>query len=144
MRRLCLKYAALLIVTYFYSCNISSKGGDLYITNQTHPGTELVTIKILEHTNNQSAEKNIFSDYKEKFFYGGYSWYVYDIPDGMWDIYIEYYENGNFRNERESVFIDHESSGNKWVAIWLIDDNVYRIWTEQGGEQLNIKSSVFK
>ncbi len=62
-----------LVVFIFQSCNSTKKGGLLYITDETHSGTEIFTVKILEHTYNESTEKNIFSDYKEKISYGGYT-----------------------------------------------------------------------
>ncbi len=133
----------LLVLTSLSSCKLGSKGGLLYITDESRSGYELFTVKILEHTNNQSTEKNIFSNYKEKISYGGYIWYVFDIPEGTWDIYIEYYKNGDYRNEREEVYIEEDSSGNEWAAICLVDNNVYWIWTEQGSESLHLTSSLF-
>ncbi len=140
-----IKFITILLLVLFIlqSCDSIKKGGLIYITDDLHSGTEIFTVKILEHTYNESSEKNIFSDYKETIVYGGYTWYVYDIPNGSWDIYIEYYEDGDFMNERESVYIEGDSSGNEWAAIWLLDNNNYSVWTEQGSGNLNITSSMF-
>ena len=143
MSWLCSVFAALMIVTGFCSCNSSSIEGKLYITEQTNPGTEIITIKILEHTSDQSTEKNIFSEYKEKISYGDYTWFVYDIPNGTWDVYIEYYKDGDYRNEREEVYIEGDSSGNGWAAICLVDNYDYSVCTGQGKGELNITSSLF-
>ena len=126
------------------SCNFSKRLGKLYITDEFCSICEIFTVKILEHTYNESTEKNIFSDYSDKISYGGYTWYVYDIPEGTWDIYIEYYRNGEFYNERESVYIEDDSSENEWAAVWLLNDSEdYWIWTEQGSGSLNLTSSMF-
>ena len=143
MKRIQLLILFILVLTSLSSCKLGSKGGTLYITDETHSGIEIFTVKILEHTYNQSSGKNIFSEYKEKISYGGYTWYTYDIPNGSWDIYIEYYRDGDYSNEREEVYIERDSSANEWAAIWLVNDNVYWIWTEQGSGSLNLTSSLF-
>ena len=127
------------------SCDLVSKGGLLYITDQTNSEAELYMVKILERTYSSSSQKNIFSDYKEKISYGGYTWYVYDIPAGSWDIYLEYkLPADDYNNEREGVFIEGGSSGNEWAAIWLTELSSGDSYTaEQGGGELNITSSKF-
>lgn len=124
------------------SCELYSEGGTLYITDEIHKSAEIITVKILEHTNDESKEKNIFSDFKEIITFGSYSWYVYDIPEGTWDIYIEYYANSEFKNERECIYIEDGSSGNEWAAIWLVDNYDHSVYTEQGMGEINITSSL--
>lgn len=141
MKRIQLLILIILVITSLSSCKIGSKGGTLYITDETFPGAEISVVKILEHTYNQSTEKNIFSDYNEKISYGGYTWYAYDIPDGSRDVYIEYYKDGDFINEREEVYIEGGSSGNEWAAVWLLDYN--SVSTEQGSGSLSLTSSLF-
>ncbi len=140
------QYYLLLILSFVFilsSCD-KSGGGKIYVTDELCSTCEIFTVKILEHTYNESTEKNIFSDYSDKISYGGYTWYVYDIPEGTWDIYIEYYRNGEFYNERESVYIEDDSSGNEWAAVWLLNDSEdYWVWTEQGSGSLNLTSSMF-
>lgn len=133
----------LLVSISVNSCKSIKKGGTLYITDETHSRAEIFTVKILKHSCNQSSEKNLFSDYKEIIIYGSYNWYVYDIPEGAWDIYIEYYKDKEFQNEREYIYIEGDSSGNEWAAIWLVDNNDFSVWTEQGTGEINITSSLF-
>ncbi len=143
MKRLQVFMILLLVSISVNSCKSIKKEGNLYITDQTHSGADIFTVKILKHSCNQSSEKNIFSDYKEIITYGGYTWYVYDIPEGTWDIYIEYYEDYKFRNEREYVYINGDSSGNEWAAIWLVSNYDNSVRTEQGIGEINITSSLF-
>ncbi len=143
MRNLFTIVPVLLFIVCINSCENTSESGNLYITDQTYPGTEIITLKILKQTDNQSSEKNIFLDFKDKISYAGYSWYVYDVSEGSWDIYIEYYQNKEFRNERESIYIDGNSSGNAWAAFWPIDNTIYNIWTEQGSGDLKLTNSFF-
>ena len=145
MKRLFIILAGGFIILSLFSECKSSKSGKLYITDETYSPAEIFTVKILEHTYNESSEKNIFSDYSEKISYGGYTWYVYDIPEGTWDIYLEYYIDGDFNNERESVYIESGSSANEWAAVWLLDfaQTDYSVWKEQGSGAFTITSSMF-
>ena len=133
----------MLVFSSVNSCKSIKKGGNLYITDESINGADIFTVKILEHTCNQSGEKNLFSEYKEIIRYGCYNWYVYDISEGAWDIYIEYYKDKEFQNEREYIYIEGDSSGNEWAAIWLVDNNDFSVWTEQGTGEINITSSLF-
>lgn len=126
------------------TCNISSNYGKLYITDQTKPGSKIITVKILKHSSNQSSERNIIDEYTELISYREYNWYMYEIPEGLWDIYIEYYDEGKYKNNREEVFIQNDSSGLSWVAIWLIDNINNSVMTEQGKQNFNInKKELF-
>ena len=143
MGRIQILIILLFVLVCMNFCKSTNKGGNLYITDETHSGAEIFTVKILEHADNQSSEKNIFSEYKEIITYGGYNWYVYDITEGTWDIYIEYYKDKEYQNEREYIYIEENSSGNEWAAIWLVDNYDHSVRTEQGMGELNITSSLF-
>ena len=134
----------LLFFTNAISCITVSKGGKLFISDETHPGTEIFTIKILQHSCNQNSVNNGIDEYCEIIKYKGYHWYVFDIPNGTWDIYLEYYDDGDYRNEREEVNIKSDHSDQAWAAIWLVNNNHYSVWTEQGRGNLNITNALFE
>jgi len=141
------KYSYQLIIIVFVltssvSCNLKSTGS-LFITDETLSETEIITLKILEQNQNQLNEKNILSDYREVVSFGGYKWLAFDIPEGQWDVYIEYYTNGDFTNKREAIFIKGSKSDNEWVAVWFVNNFDLSVMTEYGKGDLNINSSLF-
>ena len=130
------------------SCKIEeNNNGLLYITDNTNSGAEIFNIKILQDSDNEVYARNVFPDYLRIIKYEEFVWYVYEIPSGSWEIYIEYYDKkGNFCNERQRVYITGNNKEREWAAIWLIDnskEHSHSIWTEHGNGELNITNSMF-
>lgn len=134
------KYIIIFVIFFAISCNEQHSNGVLYITEKTNPGAEIIKIKILENSENEAIKKNIFTNSKQIIRYKDFNWYKYEIPHGIYEIYIEYINsNGKFCNERIKVYINENQSENEWIAIWLM--NNCSVGSEQGNNKLNIKSS---
>ena len=134
----------LIALIFIFSCSSTPGEGRLYITDQTVSESEIITVKILENTSNQLNKRNILKEYDVIVSYAGFNWYLYTIPAGSHEVYIEYLIKGNYGNKRTEVIIQGDSSEIDWAAIWLVNGYENSVRIEQGKGELHIRSSLLK
>lgn len=124
---------ALSFVLVFCVC---CEQGKLYLTADTYPGMTIRQVSYGDPGFNAERAENISADYEETVEYGGYTWRVYNIPNGDWDIYVEWTGPGSCSdrcNEREGVYIEPGSSSNEWFGMWIDPTYGYDMRSESGG-----------
>jgi len=100
---------------------------ELYVSVDGDYGTvtcELYMISYLEEGDDAAGGKNIYGKMLRKETISGREWMVFEVPEGRWDIYIEYFTHGAYvdvHNDRNTVGLDQ----NEWAALWLPTDD----WT---------------
>jgi hypothetical protein len=122
----------ILIGLFFFvnGCFRSSESkAKVYITTDGYGGT-LTVVKFLEPTANSGTESNVYSDYVETTVYNGWTWYVYEVSSGEYDVYVERTGSGE-NNGRARIYLDAESDLNEWAAVYF--DQSGNLWGEEGG-----------
>lgn len=121
---------ALLFTTVFIclsGCDWLLPKGEVYVTIDNQ-GSSLSMVKFLEPDNPESGFPNVYSQYVRTVSHSGYTWYVYEVPEGECDVYVEYiwWSDGSGENGREAVFVQTDM----WTAIYPDDGS--NLQSEQG------------
>ncbi len=107
----------------------------IYVTDDTFAGASYTELSYGEPMYDATGALNMLADFTDTVSYGGFSWLVYEIPSGEWDVYAEWDVPGNSYNGRERVHLEPGSSANEWAALWLTSEyGAYFGSTEGGGE----------
>lgn len=106
-----------------------SEQGEVYITVETI-GETLTTVKFLEPRANAGNEENVISESTGTVSAAGYTWSVFLVDDGDYDVYIEWTGTSDI-NGRAAILLDQGSSDNQWAAVY--PDTGTNVWAEQGG-----------
>ncbi len=110
-------------------CDFLRPNSDVYVTVDTI-GATLITVKFLEPTDNAGSYLNDFDNSVGIEQVDGYEWYLYQVPKGTYDVYIEW-TGGIESNGRARVTLDADSASNAWAAVYVDPDG--NVWGETGG-----------
>ena len=127
-----LVYSILLILFILLTgCGLGN--GDIYITVDNNGGP-LLTVKFVEPWAGTAGYDNVVNSYSSTVEYGGYTWYVYSVPGGSYDVYIEWYDYlGDWANGRGyGASITPGSDLNEWAAVYPESDT-NNTHVEEGG-----------
>lgn len=119
---------------------LSGPTQELYVSVDGDYGTvecELYLISYLEPGRSSDTGKNIYGSRLRTETISGREWMVFGIPEGRWDIYLEYYTHGAYdstHNDRNTVSLDI----NEWAALWLPSDDWTSTRRAQGDGQVSI------
>jgi hypothetical protein len=105
---------SLILVFLLTACK--TKDHKLYVfVNQNE--FQIKTLKILKLNSDQLHQKNIFNRFNDKISFQKTTCYIYDIPCGNFEIYLEYFYKGSFYNERKKIILNCNVNEKQWVAI---------------------------
>ena len=128
MKRMLVVLVAAGVVWGLAGCSLFARG-EVYVTVGTIGGT-LITVKFLAPADNAGSYTNQYSTYVSTVSAAGYLWYVYEVPGGEYDVYIEW-TGATGSNGRARVTIDPGSPSNEWAAVYV--DTGGNAWGEEGG-----------
>jgi len=129
MKKISLMIFIIVFILFAGSCNLLGPKAKVYITTDGLGGT-LTVVKFLEPRANSGNELNVYSSNIGTVVYNGWTWYIYEIPGGEYDVYVERTGNGE-RNGRARVYLDAKSDLNEWAAVYF--DTGGNLWAEEGG-----------
>jgi hypothetical protein len=107
----------------------SGSKAKVYITTDSYGGT-LTVVKFLEPAANSGTESNVYSEYTGTIVYNGWTWYIYEVSSGEYDVYVERTGTGE-NNGRARINLDAKSDLNEWAAVYF--DESGNLWGEEGG-----------
>ena len=91
-------------------------------------------VKFVEPWASTAGYTNVLNSYNSTVEYGGYTWRVYGVSSGSYDVYIEWTDyQGRWSNGRgHGATIDPGSDLNTWAAVYpeSLTTNVH---VEEGG-----------
>ena len=128
MRKNILIAVAAVIILALSGCSLGGTG-EVYITTDTI-GYSLITVKFIAPAANAGNYTNQYHTYTRTASYNGYTWYVYSVGAGTYDVYIEWNSNSDY-NGRARMTLDPNSPSNEWVAVYT--DTGHNVWAEEGG-----------
>jgi hypothetical protein len=129
MKRISILIFLIVFILFNGSCNLLGPKAKVYITTDGYGGA-LTVVKFLEPTENAGTELNVYSSNIGTVVYNGWTWYIYEIPSGEYDVYVERTGSGE-RNGRARVRLDVNSDLNEWAAVYF--DTGGNLWAEEGG-----------
>lgn len=129
MKKMKVLFLVVIICILFSGCELFGAKGEVYVTVDNQTGS-LFTVKFTDPFASQGSYPNEYSNYDRTESYSGYTWYVYKVPAGDYDVYIEW-TMGGFDNGRDSISLDPGSVGNSWAAVY--PDSGGNVWAETGG-----------
>jgi hypothetical protein len=129
MKKVARAVILLTFITCLTGCSLLGAKNKVYITTDTIGGT-LFTVKFTETFDNAGNYINKYSSNTGTISAAGYTWYIYEIANGSYDVYIEW-DNAIGFNGRATVTLDSSSDSNTWAAVYADDGG--NVWSEQGG-----------
>ena len=119
------------IFIFTNSCDLFWPKAEIYITAESYDSGTLTVVKFLEPGENSGTESNVYLDYIRTTVFNGWTWYVYEVPGGEYDVYVEMYNGSGNNNGRDRINVDAKSDLNQWAAVYF--DLGSNLWGEEGG-----------